>query len=142
MGEIWDEGQLVADGFGHVHAELDWHDGPRGGLADIDGVPRYFQCHDVDFSVAPDEYFVWPADESLATLEREQWTIFLAWNHRHEAGIAGIERHPGHGGIDPRYDELTALLTPHRRAPAGAKLLVAEWRYDCGDRCRADAVDY
>ncbi|MFJ1868797.1 hypothetical protein ACIOD1_29835 [Streptomyces sp. NPDC088097] len=142
MGEIWDERQLVADGFEHVHAESEWYDGPRDGLVDVDGVPHYFQCHDVDFSVALDEYFVWPADETLAALEREQWTIFVAWNSAYEAGAAGIERHPGHGGIDPRYDALTALLTPHRQAPVDAELLVAEWRFDNGDCYRVDGVDY
>ncbi|MFJ4866837.1 hypothetical protein [Streptomyces sp. NPDC088748] len=142
MGEIWGEQQLLADKFEHVHAELDWYDGPRDGLVDIDGVPHYFHCHAVDFSVAPVEYFVWRADETTVALEREQWTIFVAWNHRYEAGTAGIERHPGHGGIDPRYDELTALLTPQRQAPADATLMVAEWRFDGGDRYRADGVDY
>ncbi|WP_393063844.1 hypothetical protein [Streptomyces sp. LN549] len=96
----------------------------------------------MDFSVAPDEYFVWPADEALVALEREQWAIFVAWNHCYEAGSAGTERRPGHGGIDPRYDELTALLTPHRHAPTAAKLLVAEWRFGGGDRYRVDGVDY
>ncbi|MFG2911262.1 hypothetical protein ACGF13_40245 [Kitasatospora sp. NPDC048286] len=142
MAEVWDERQLAADGFEHVYAELDWYDGPRSGLVGIGGVPHYFQCHDVDFSVAPDEYFVWPADEKLVALEREQWAVFVEWNQRYEEGVAGIDRHPGQGGVDARYDELTALLTPYRQAPAGAKLLVAEWRYDGGSRYRADGVDY
>jgi hypothetical protein len=133
---------LVADGFDHVRIELEWWDGPRRGLVDVDGAPHYFQCHDVDFSVARDEFFVWQVDETMVALEREQWTNFVAWNIAYEAGVAGIERHPGHGGIDPRYDELTALLTPHREAPVDAKLLVAEWRFDGGDRYRVDGVDY
>ncbi|MEU5881487.1 hypothetical protein [Spirillospora sp. NPDC047279] len=45
---------------------------------------------------------------------------------RHVAGEAGVDSHPGHGGIDGRYDELTSLLTPHRRAPADALRLVAD----------------
>jgi len=142
VAEVWDERQLAADGFEHVYAELDWYDGPRGGLVGIGGVPHYFQCHDVDFSVAPDEYFVWPADEKLVALEREEWAIFVEWNQRYEEGTSGIAWHPGHGGVNARYDELTALLTPHRQAPADAKLLVAEWRSDGGDRYRADGVDY
>ncbi|MFF8835687.1 hypothetical protein [Streptomyces sp. NPDC015130] len=61
------------------------------------------------------------------------------WN---EQQLVASDRHPGHGGVDPRYDELTALLAPHRKAPAHAKLLVAEWRYGGGARYRADGVDY
>jgi hypothetical protein len=142
VAETWDEQQLIADGFGHVYVELDWYDGPRDGLVDIDDVAHYFQCYDVDFSRAPDEYFVWPASEAPVALEREQWEIFARWNQRYEAGTAGVESHPGHGGIDARYDELTALLAPHRQKPADARRLVAEWRFDGGDRYRVDGVDY
>ncbi|MFF0052737.1 hypothetical protein [Streptomyces sp. NPDC005498] len=142
MAEIWGERQLIDDGFERVYVELEWYDGPRDGLVDIDGVAHYFQCHDVDFSRAPDEYLVWPASQVLVQLEREQWAIFARWNAQCEAGTAGIESHPGHGGIDPRYDELTALLAPHRKAPADARCLVAEWRFDGGARYRLDGLDY
>ncbi|MGW1136086.1 hypothetical protein [Streptomyces zhihengii] len=142
MAEDWDERLLAAEGFERVYVELDWYDGPREGLADLGGVPHYFQCHDIDFSVAPTEYFVWPADEGLVALEREQWAIFVEWNQQHEEGAADIAPHPGQGGVDARYDELTAVLTPHRQAPADAQLLVADWRYAGGNRYRADGVDY
>jgi hypothetical protein len=46
VAEIWDERQLIADGFERVHIELDWYDGPRHGLADVDGMARYFLGHD------------------------------------------------------------------------------------------------
>lgn len=32
------------DAFEAVYVELDWYDGPRAGLADIDGVPHYFRA--------------------------------------------------------------------------------------------------
>lgn len=142
MAEIWEEQQLIADGFERVHVELEWYDGPRDGIADVGGVAHYFQCCDVDFSVAPDEYFVWPASETLLALEREQWVIFMRWNLRYEAGTARPDSHPGHGGIDARYDELTALLAPHHKVPAHARRLVAEWRFGGGARYRADGVGY
>jgi hypothetical protein len=75
-------------------------------------------------------------------LEREQWEIFVRWNQRYEAGDAGIESHPGHGGIDPRYDELTGLLAEARQAPADAARFVAEWRSDGGERYRTDGACY
>ncbi|WP_327738300.1 hypothetical protein OG749_35445 [Streptomyces nojiriensis] len=39
MAEIWDEQRLIAGGFRRVYAEFEWYDGPRAGLADVDGRP-------------------------------------------------------------------------------------------------------
>ncbi|WP_326587134.1 hypothetical protein [Streptomyces sp. NBC_01294] len=142
MAGTWDEERLIADGFRRVYAELDWHDGPRAGLADIDGRPHYFRSHDYDQADEADEYVVWPASEAAVVLEREQWAIFARWNQRREAGAAGPESHPGHGGVDARYDELTRLLAPHRQPADDALRLVGEVRFDDGARYRADGVDY
>ncbi|MEU9862780.1 hypothetical protein AB0D99_18100 [Streptomyces sp. NPDC047971] len=141
MAEEWDVRQLTADGFDRVYVELDWYDGLAAGLVDIIGVPHYFQRHDVDFSVAPENYFVWPADAASVALEREQWAIFVDWHNRFEQGTASGAQHPGIGGVDARYDELTALLSSRRHAPSDAKLLRAEWRLDDGARYRVDGLD-
>ena len=42
--------------------------------------------------------------------EREQWAIFVDWNARYEAGVATPGSHPGHGGVDARYDDRTRTL--------------------------------
>ncbi len=117
-------------GFEQVHVENDWYDGPRSGLANVNGVPHYFQAvHDYNRPDAPhDQYFVWPADELTFSLEREQWGIFVAWNDAYEAGAATVDSHPAVGEIDARYDELQKLLAPRRTVPDEARLLVAEWR--------------
>lgn len=139
MAEIRDEEQLIARGFRRAYAELERYDGPRAGLADVDGSPHYFQGLDYDHA---EEHLVWPASEETAALEREQWAIFAEWNQRYEAGEAGAESHPGHGGIDARYDELTGLLAPPRRPPAGARRLMGELGYDGGARYRIDGLDH
>src|SRR5262245_32932467 len=100
MARVWDEGQLLADGFERVYIELDWNDGARAGLADVDGVAHYFQGHDYALSSEADEYAVWPASAEVLGLEREQWAIFVEWSRRYEAGVAESDSHPGHGGID------------------------------------------
>lgn len=135
MAEIWDERELAAAGFEPVFVELDRYDGPLFGLAEVDGVAHYFRAAD-------DGFFVWPADGPLLALERERWAVFAAWNARYEAGTAEPDSHPGAGGVDARYDELTALLAPHRHLPAHARRLAAEWRSLAGPRYRADGVDY
>ncbi|MFD8019550.1 hypothetical protein ACFV6G_03895 [Streptomyces lavendulae] len=142
MAETWNEEQLIADGFERVYAELEWYDGPRVGLADVNGKPHYFQNHDYDHADEADVYQVWPASEAVVELEREQWAIFARWNERREAGEVGPESHPGHGGIDARYDELELLLVPHHQAPDSARRLVGELRFVAGARYRVEGLDY
>ncbi|WP_405762927.1 hypothetical protein OG234_31110 [Streptomyces sp. NBC_01420] len=142
MAGTWDEVQLIADGFERVYVELEWYSGPRAGLGDVDGKPHYFQGDDWDDAGETDEYRVWPASDAAVELEREQWAIFARWNERHEAGTVGPETHPGQGGIDARYDQLTLLLAPYRRAPDDARLLAGELRFDAGARYRVEGLDY
>lgn len=137
MAESWKEQQLIADGFEPVYTVSDWYDGPREGLAVINGVPHYFEGWDFDPRDAADEYFVWPASEAAVAMEREQWAIYVAY----EVSDAGREMHPAHGGVDARYDELNVLLAPHRQKPDGAQRLVGEVRFDDGERYRPDGGD-
>ncbi|MFD8740433.1 hypothetical protein ACFV06_36735 [Streptomyces sp. NPDC059618] len=142
MAETWDELQLIADGFERVYVELEWNSRPRAGLADVGGRPHYFQGDDRDDTDAAAEYSVWPASDAAVELEREQWAVFVRWNERHEAGTAGPETHPGHGGIDDRYDELTPLLAPYRQTPDGARRLLGEVRFGTGARYQVEGPDY
>jgi hypothetical protein len=142
VAETWDEAQLIADGFERVHVESEWYDGPRAGLADVDGKPHYFEGWNHDPAGEHEEYRVWPASDVAVEWEREQWTIFVRWNERCEAGVAGPESHPGRGGIAARYDELTRLLERFRQAPDDARQLVGELRFDHGARYRVDGPDY
>lgn len=142
MAGTWDEERLIADGFERVYVELEWYDGPRAGLADVDGKSHYFQGYDYDHADEADEYCVWPANDVAVEREREQWAIFVRWNERYEAGTAGLETHPGHGGIDARYDELDLLLAPFRQVPDDARWLAGELRFDAGARYRAEGPGY
>jgi hypothetical protein len=135
----------MLEGFERVHVELDWYDGPRGGLADVGGVVHYFQAVP-DFyrsDELDDKFLVWPASAAAFAWEREQWAIFVAWNSRYEAGTASVDSHPGEGGVDARYDELESLLAAHRVVPDEALRLVAEWRPgDQEGRYHAGGPDY
>ncbi|MFF0765059.1 hypothetical protein ACFYWH_34350 [Streptomyces sp. NPDC003737] len=142
MAEVWGERQLITDGFERVYVELEWYDGPRKGLAVIDGVPHYFEGRDYDHADEADEYDVWSASEAAVAMEREQWAIFANWNERREAGAMDLGSHPGSGGVDARYDELDVLLAPYRQAPDGAQRLAGEMRFDAGAGYRVDGVGY
>ncbi|MFC5188028.1 hypothetical protein [Actinomadura harenae] len=141
MAETWGEDRLIADGFGRVLVELDWYDGLRAGLAEIDGTVHYFESSNYVDLVDEVIYYVWPATDQVAALEREQWAIYVEWNRRYEAGEAWPGNHPGHRGVDARYDELESLLTPHRQAPADARPLQAEWRFGPGNRYQPEGID-
>lgn len=135
------------DGFDAVHIELDKYNGPWSGVADVGGRPHYFQ---VRWSLPGDAdpeggYFVWPLDAETFALEREAWGIFVRWNARFEAGEAGLDSHPGVGGIDPRYDELDGLLKSSREVPPDARVLWGDIEYLIGDdvqRYRMEGCDY
>lgn len=45
-------------------AELEWYDGPRVGLAEVNGKSHYFQNHAYDHADEADAYQVWPASEA------------------------------------------------------------------------------
>ncbi|GGY77552.1 hypothetical protein [Streptomyces omiyaensis] len=142
MAETGDEARLIADGFERVYVESEGHGGPRAGLGDIGGGPHYFQGDDWDDTDEADAYRVWPANDAAVELEREQWAIFARWNERHGAGSAELETHPGRGGVDARYDELSLLLARYRQAPDDARRLVGEVRFGAGARYRAEGPDY
>ncbi|MFG1793856.1 hypothetical protein [Nocardia sp. NPDC049149] len=142
MARTWDEAELIAEGFERVHIESEIYDGPRAGLADIGGQPHYFDTTpDCTWGGDVDEYLVWRASEQAVAWEFERWAIYVTYAQRLEAGEVGSGSHPGYGGIDARYDELTRLLAPHRERPDTARKLVAELRFDQREGYRIDGTD-
>ncbi|MEV6410365.1 hypothetical protein [Kribbella sp. NPDC051718] len=126
-----------------VYIESDRYDGPWAGVADVGGVAHYFQALeglDMDRRV----FQVWPIVGETLALEQEQWAIYVRWNDRHEAGEEPLATHPGHGGVDSRYDELEQLLEPLRQPPDDTLLLRAEtvWLEPKPPRYYLDGVDY
>ncbi len=99
-----------------VYVESDWYDGPRAGVADVDGAPHRFKAL---FDETDDDYLgtflVWPINHEDLALEIEQWRIFVEWNTRYEADLATVASHPGHGGVSRRYDEIDATLRASRK---------------------------
>lgn len=128
-----------------VYVENEWYDGPRSGVADINGAPHRFQSL---FDETDDEYLgtfmVWPIDETSLSLEIEQWRIFVEWNALYEAGKVATDLHPGQGGINPRWDELEVLLKRSRSdIPVDAKKALAVFeRVEQTNRYEPSGPDY
>lgn len=128
-----------------VYVENDWYDGPRAGIADIGGIPhRFVSNFDDSIDDWSDTFTVFPVRSEVLALEQEQWRLFVAWNRRYKSGEVGVDSHPGHGGIDPRWDELEHLLLADRTSiPADAKRAKADFvRLDCDQRYKEDGPDY
>jgi hypothetical protein len=112
----------------HVFVENEWYDGPRAGIADVNGIPHRFVSQ---WDEQEDEYLgtflVWPVQAEELALEQEQWQIFVSWNDLSEAGSATTDTHPRHPGTNGRREELTALLAAPRAAvPESARRAKAQ----------------
>lgn len=128
----------------HVFVENEWYDGPRAGIANVNGQPHRFVSQ---WDEQGDEYLgtflVWPVQSEELALEQEQWQIFVSWNDQYEAGAASTDTHPGNPGTNSRWDELSRQLatlrapTPEYAQRARAEMLPMdrERRYDESGPC-------
>ena len=107
----------------HVFVENEWYDGPRAGVANVNGEPhRFVSQWDEEEGECIGTFLVWPVSPEVVALEQEQWRIFVAWNEQYETGKADTTTHPGHPGTNKRWDEITLQLASRSEsAPAGAK---------------------
>jgi hypothetical protein len=106
----------------HVLVENEWYDGPRAGVANVNGQPHRFISQWDEQGEDLGTYLVWPVAAEEVALEQEQWCIFVAWNDQFEAGALDSTTHPGHPGTNERWDEIASLLANHRQtAPSSAR---------------------
>jgi hypothetical protein len=119
-----------------VYVENEWYDGPRAGVADVLGEPHRFKSL---FDEEADEYtgtfLVWKINTKDLELELEQWLIFVDWNALYESGKVGTETHPGHQGLNTRWDEIEEALYESRSSvPPGAQRAAARVQFIEGQR--------
>ncbi|GAB3255011.1 hypothetical protein [Chitinimonas naiadis] len=114
-----------------VYVENEWYDGPRVGVTDLNGKPhRFWSQYDEQEDEYMGTFLVWPIEDSELALEQEQWEIFVTWNEQYEAGLVSSKTHPGHLGVNKRWDEIDLLLAACRAAPPqGAKRARAQVIY-------------
>jgi hypothetical protein len=112
----------------NVLVENEWYDGPRAGIANINGRPHRFVSQ---WDEEEDEYLgsflVWPIHADEVALEQEQWRIFAAWNEQYEAGEVDASTHPGRPGTNERWDEIASQLAgPRATVPSTAQRAKAQ----------------
>lgn len=130
---------MVLSKFGEaekVLVELDWFDGPRAGIANIEGAPHRFRSYFNDEKDDWDDFFkVWPIGERELELELEQWRIFVEWWKHFDAGVSTTAEHPAHGGIHKRWDEIEKELKGGSRIiPISARTAYAKFEYRRGEK--------
>ena len=101
----------------HVYMVWDFYDGVRSGIAEYSGAPHYFECiFDNQEQEYSDTFILKPIDQETLFEAKEQWSIYKAWEARFHGGSEPLETHPGHGGVNLRYDELERLLKDKLKA--------------------------
>ena len=99
----------------------DYYDGPRLGIAEVDGLPHIYEAKfDHSSDEYGDTYFVSPINAELMSLVLEDWEIFLRWDAARRCGEATIETHPALPANRLRHEALSAAV---------------------GDRLRTDPTD-
>ncbi len=113
----------------HVYMVWDLYDGVRSGIADYEGNPHYFESiYSEDSEEHTDEFRLTPVDQKTLKLAQEQWSIYRDWEKRFHSGLEPSETHPGHGGVDARYDQLEARVQSSIEAGPVTKTVSGRFR--------------
>ena len=112
-----------------VYTVNDYYDGPRLGIADVDGVPNVYEA---EFDHSTEEYgdtfFVSPVDEGLLALVLEDWEIWLRWNSAFKRGEVTVESHPALPEDRQRHEALKIAIGDRLRVDrAQAKYMRARF---------------
>jgi hypothetical protein len=113
-----------------VYTINDYYDGPRLGIADVDGVPHIYEAEfDHSTDAYGDTYFVSPVDEGLLSLVLESWEIWLRWQSAFKQGEASIKSHPALPDDRERHDALKIVIGDRLRADrTNAKYVKARFK--------------
>ena len=94
-----------------VHTITDWYDGARGGIADINGAPHYYECRWDDATDDWSEvYLLNRIDQETFRLAMEDWAIWLRWRKAFDEGRTKQETHPALPEDRARHTEIAAIL--------------------------------
>lgn len=90
-----------------VDAIWDYYDGPRTGIAKLNGSPHYF---DSIFDRIADEYSnkfrLYPVTPEFMRHAMQKSAIYNEWETKYRSGTQEFEAHPRNGGINTEYGRL------------------------------------
>jgi hypothetical protein len=95
------------------HTMVDYYDGPREGLAEVDGKPYLYLSTWADIDSANEDVFkLYAVDYETLHLALESWAIWIRWEEAFHAGIATRVTHPALPVDRDRHEAIEALLSP------------------------------
>lgn len=81
--------------FEQVHTVIDWYDGPRRGVATVNGRPHVYESCWSDIDSDDDDVFVLsPISGEVFSAAIEDWEISTRWEVAYKSGKTTIETHP------------------------------------------------
>ena len=95
-----------------VYTITDWYDGARAGIANLKGIPHYYECRwDIVKGDWSEAYLLNRIDEETFKLAMEDWQIWLCWEAAFHQGTTTRETHPALPEDRERHDELAKILS-------------------------------
>jgi hypothetical protein len=89
----------------------DYYDGPRLGIAEVNGVPHIYEAEfDHNSDEYGDTYFVSLIDPELLALVLEDWEIWLRWEAAYKQGDVTLESHPSLPAERVRHETLKSAI--------------------------------
>ncbi|WP_422987541.1 hypothetical protein [Undibacterium sp. Ji50W] len=89
----------------------DYYDGPRLGVAELNGVPHIYQAeHDHRTEAHGEHFFLSPIRPDLLALVLEDWQIWLRWNAAYQRGEVSLETHPALPAERDRHEIIESLI--------------------------------
>jgi len=100
-----------------VYMVWDIYNGVRTGIANLGNRPHYFSSvFDRQIVEYSESFELYPVNQEFMRRANRYWDIFRAWERRFHNGLADIESHPGHKGVDSEYDGLQLWINDHVRS--------------------------
>ncbi len=98
-------------GYEAVFTVYDYHDCPRGGVANFHGVTHFYECvFDEKRDDYSDRYLLIPIKQEAFRAAIENWEIFLRWRKAFDLGEVSRETHPALPRDKSRYEETKWIL--------------------------------
>jgi hypothetical protein len=109
----------LKSGYEEVFTVTDFYDGPRQGIANCDGQPRFYECISDETLVAEQRLFrLISISSQTFQLAMEDWDIWERWEAAFHAGRAGPDSHPALPEERERHEELKKILDVELRTNA------------------------
>jgi hypothetical protein len=101
----------MSDEYETVHTMTDYYDGPRGGIAEVNGRPHLYTSTWADIDADQQDVFELRAvDAETLSLALESWSIWLRWEEAFHDGLTDLKTHPALPADRARRNELDAAL--------------------------------